>query len=137
MAMIDVRVALSNPYTLERFTVTRRSTSANLYGETTLTPGSFPNCYGIITPSSPDDLDRLPEEESFKKAISISTNFALLGASDEEGQQEGFQPDLVLWGGNTFIVRVVEDWSHYGPGWVHAICVLFDLLPAPEVTTNG
>lgn len=80
---------------------------------------------GVVTATSPDDLVRVPEEELQNKAISVTTQYRL------QGPTAGFAGDIVHWHGSRFLVRDIEDYSGYGEGFVHAICVAIDATDQP------
>jgi galactose-6-phosphate isomerase len=128
MTMLDVSVALTNPYTIDQFTVQRRADTVSNFGESTLTLQQLGTQYGVITPAGNNDLLRLPDEQRMKKSIVVFTSFKLRGAC-KDGVAQAFQPDIVVWSGNNFLVLDLEDYSHYGPGYVKAVCVMIDLIP--------
>jgi hypothetical protein len=131
---IDMRVALTNPVTLDSFNVIRRSQAVNNSGKVVITPTPFNNRRGIVTPASFADLRRLADIQIQAKAISIVTRFALRGESEDAGQQE-FQPDIVVWHGNNYVIKFVDDYSNYAAGFVRAVGALMDIQAVPEVTT--
>ena len=63
-------------------------------------------------------------EEAFTtdaKTIRVMTAFMLRGPSTDRTAQN-FQPDLVIWRGNAYVVRTLEDFSQFGAGMVIAEC---------------
>lgn len=83
----------------------------------------------VVLPTSPDDLQRLPEEEYTLKSIALYSPFRFQSVADPGTANQ--QPDEVLWHGSTYVVRVVDDYSHYGRGFVHAIAVSIDAVDPP------
>lgn len=131
---LDMRVALTNPMTLDKFNVLRRSQSISDSGRVNLTVTPFNNVRGIVTPSlSMKDLQRMTDAQIQSKAIAIVTRFALRGESEDSGHQD-FQPDIVFWNNNNFLIILVEDYSNYAAGFVRAIGTLLDIKAVPEVT---
>lgn len=131
---IDMRVALTNPITLDKFDVVRRAQVVDNAGKVIVTPTPFSNVRGVVTPNlTMKDLQRMSDAQIQSKAIAIVTRFALRGEAELTGQE--FQPDLVVWHGNNFLVIFVEDHSNYAAGFVRAVAVMMDIQAIPEVTT--
>lgn len=134
MPMLDVSAALTNPYTLDKFDVQRRALATNNYGEPTITPTTINNVRGVVYPASPNDLRRLPEAQIMAQTIVVITRFALRGAS-KDGQAQEWEPDVVVWGGDNFLVIATNDYSQYARGFIYAICSSMDTTDAPGETT--
>lgn len=127
--------ALTNPMMLDSFTVNRRQQSVNNFGESSTAVTPTTNVRGVVYPSDENDLRRLADIGYQAKAITVITRFALRGAS-ETGSGAGevqYQPDVVVWNGDSFIVRLIEDMSNYGPGFVKALCSSMDSVDQPPV----
>jgi hypothetical protein len=124
MPMLDFSRVLTNPTLIDSFSVIRRTEVVNDYGLSTVTPQTLSGLYGVVYPSNENDLKRFPDLEIQSKALTVITQFALRGESQCQGTE--FQPDLVVWGGDNFLVRELEDWSRYGPGFILAICTSID-----------
>lgn len=127
MADLDLTDAFA-PEFLEEFTVIRRTEVVTAHGRSAPTPVPI-QAVGVIGPTSPDDLQRLPEGDYMDKAITIDTQFRLQGPST------GYKADQILWHGSHFVVRVVDDYSQYGTGFVHAIAASIDAMDAPPQGT--
>lgn len=57
--------------------------------------------------------------------LNIYTTFRLRSVSKEVAPTPGdpaivFLPDVVVWNGDHFLVTLINDWSHYGAGYMHA-----------------
>lgn len=76
--------------------------------------------YGVITSSDGDILARLPDGERIIGSILIHTKFRLNDGSATE------TADKVTWRGRSYTVTNVNDYSHFGQGFVAAEC---DLIP--------
>jgi hypothetical protein len=63
------------------------------------------------------------------KALTVITQYRLRGESESTGTE--FQPDLVVWHGDSFLVKHVEDWSAFGPGFILAVCISIDVVDTP------
>jgi hypothetical protein len=130
MPMLDMRVALSNPYTIDYFTVIRRVETVNDFGESTLTTTSYPLTAGVVTAGQPSNLDRQANFQVTPKWIDIVTQFCLYPES-ESGAGTEYQPDLIVWRGNNYIVKTLADYSSYGLGFVSAGCAITDSQQRP------
>ena len=132
MPMIDVSPCLTDPYLMDTFQVVRRSETVDPYGEAVLTPAPAVNSFGVVYWATPADLRRLPDNQIADKAITCITRYALRSASQVGGQV--YQPDLIVWHGNNFVVVHVEDYSAYGPGFIFAIATMMDITANAPVT---
>ena len=135
MPQIDVSDVLLDPVVAgEAFTVQRRIETVNNFGQSTISVETFP-AVGAITPSGDNSLVRDEAYQTNAKSIQVLTAFRLRGAA-KDGAGNRYQPDLVLWKGDSFVVRMVSDYSQYGAGFVQADCVSIDLLDqAPSGST--
>jgi hypothetical protein len=55
--------------------------------------------------------------------LNIYTTFRVRSVSKEAtgGPDDGvYLPDVVIWNGDHFLVMLVNDWTHYGAGYMHA-----------------
>lgn len=135
MPMLDVSAVLTSPMLMDTFLVNRRTQTVNNFGIASTTIQPFPGLFGVVYPSNENELKRLPDLQVQEKAITVITRFALRGEAETSANPAvSFQPDIVVWGGDNFVVRKIEDWSQYGPGFILAICTSIDLVDAPPVT---
>ena len=127
MPVLDLSDALLEPTFQDYFTVQRRMETVSNGGLSTVKRSSFA-ANGVITMASGNELDREPEEQHQGKSIHIVTRARLTGVAP------GFQPDIIVWHGDNFIVRKVEDYSGYGRGWLQVECTSVDFVDqAPSV----
>lgn len=133
--MLDVSAALCNPYTQDRFDVLRRTEVVNGYGESNVSIERFKEIRGVVHPDGPNALSRRPEAQTNAKTMVIFTRFAIRGESKSANQGKGFQPDLIKWRGNMFVVNHVEDWSKFARGFVKVTVTSSNIVDqAPETT---
>lgn len=127
MPEIDVsEVLLDSEVAGEEFIVVRRKDSANNFGEDVQQTLRFP-AVGSVTPLGANSLLRQEAFQTEEKTIRVTTDFHLRAASkDETGQ--GYQPDIVIWNGDAYLVRVINDFSNYGRGMVTAECSSIDYV---------
>jgi hypothetical protein len=128
MPTLDVNDAF-DPSMLDSITVVRRAIVVDQHGRGQITDTPHA-ALAVIGAASPDDLRRLPEAEMQEKTIGLWTPFRLQGAAiDAMGNQ--MHPDQIQWHGDTYIVRVLDDWSGYGRGFVYAVATAIAALPNP------
>jgi hypothetical protein len=119
------------PELMDEFVVIRRTQYIDDHGRTQIVPQNI-TAYGAVYPSSPNDLERLPEGETITKAITIITHFRIRGPSrNSRGIQS--QPDHINWHSTEFVVRDVNDYSGFGRGFVSVIAMSIQPVgPAPK-----
>jgi hypothetical protein len=132
MPMINITAALTSPMLADSFSVIRRTQTVGSNGRATMAQQTISNLSGPVYPSDDNDLKRLADEQITGKAITVITRFALYGEVEVAGTQ--YQPDIVVWRGDNFLVKHLEDWSNYGPGFVLAICTSIDVVDQPPAT---
>ncbi len=129
MPMIDITAALTSPMLADSFSVLRRTETVGANGRSTVTTQTIAGLYGPVKPADANDLKRYPDMDVTEKTITVTTMYALRGESDTAGTE--YKPDVVVWNEDNFLVRHVEDFSNFGPGFVRAICTSIDLVDAP------
>lgn len=121
MAQLDVTEILLDPDFMDTGLVCKRSVqSIGDNGRATNTVSSTPFA-GVVTSDKGDILERIAGGERKKGSITIHTMFRLAAGSGEE-----IIADVVTWQGRDYTVVNVNDYSHFGRGFVAASC---DLLP--------
>jgi hypothetical protein len=128
--MLDMRVALLNPYTVDYFSVIRRVEVVNSLGESVLTTTTTPGVAGVVVAAPPTSLDRQANLQVSPKWIDIVTQFRLYSESESSANTE-YQPDIVVWNGNNYVVKTLGDYTGYGPGFVSAGCAIMDSQATP------
>jgi hypothetical protein len=73
---------------------------------------------GVVTTNNGIKMDRRPDGTLIKGAINIHTQFILIPGDKKT------KADEITWKGKTYIVAQVSDNSHYGQGFIKAICEL-------------
>jgi lipopolysaccharide export LptBFGC system permease protein LptF len=120
----------------ELFQVVRRQQFVGANGQISTQTKTY-NARGSIGPAGASFLNRLADQQFQGKALSVVTVFRLRGAS-KESQGYSYQPDLVKWKDNFYIVQEVTDYSQYGAGMTQANCVTFDYVDfAPDANTTA
>lgn len=129
MAMLDLSRVLTNPRLTTKFDVVRREQKVNPGGRAKVEAKLYENVRGVLHPEGMNDLLRRPDSEIQEKSAKIFTRFPLRGESRQDPKQ--FQPDLVKWKGDAYVVIHVEDYSNYARGFVCATLEAIDIVNWP------
>jgi hypothetical protein len=133
MAMVDVSRVLTNPRFLTGLTVYRRKQKVNNFGEPKLEVEVLSNVQGVVYPASKNDLERYADAQITQRSIVILTQNSLRGESETIDGVE-YQPDIVLWKGNHFLIVTVDAYTNYGRGFVKMIANSMDIVDLPTET---
>ena len=128
MATLDVNDAFDPSFWTD-ITVLRRGIQVDAHGRGEVTETSMPT-RAVVIAASPNDLNRLPEAEIQQKTISVYAPFRFQGAAVDSFGNE-MHPDMILWNGGTFLVRLLDDFSNYGRGFTHAIATSINAIDLP------
>lgn len=131
MPLLDVSEVIDDPDFADTFEVIRRVETVNSFGESTVVEDSTEGVSGVVCMASPEDLERLAEEDRQHKVISVVTRYRLRGVSKESGST--YKPDIILWAGSHYEVKWIDDYTHYGTGFVEVLAGSIDYVdPPPE-----
>ncbi len=130
MAYLDVSEALTDPMLSDLFNVIRRPETI-VKGRSTVNPVTIPNVSGVVAAAHGNDLDRLDDNQRMGRNLTIVTRFRLRGPTP------GYQPDLIVWKGDQYLVKLVDPYPQYGAGFVQAIVGSVDSIdqPVPEAAS--
>jgi hypothetical protein len=123
--MLDVSVALTNPYTLDTFDVYRRTEVVTQQGRGKAAIQVLKSKRGVVYPEGGNKLDRTPEAQSTSKSITIISIVRLHTAA------QGMLPDRVVWKGDWYEAQSDEDYSQYGRGFTKTYCTISTALALP------
>jgi hypothetical protein len=127
MPLLDVSDVLTDPDIAgERLEVVRRFETVNGFGESVVTTKRYA-VRGSVTPVGDNSLIREEAYQAEAQTILVVTAFLLRGPSKNPAGQS-FQPDVILWLGDSYVVRVLNDYSRYGAGMVEAECSSIDFI---------
>jgi hypothetical protein len=134
MPTLDVNDAF-DPSFIDFITVYRITQTIDKNGRVVRFRRAFTNVQAVVTATSPDDLQRLPDYEMMNKSISVyCPEFRLQGPVRSGGNGVlQTQPDEIYWHGSTFVVHSMQDYSGYGRGFTSAIAVSIDAVDAPPL----
>lgn len=120
MAFLDVTDILLDPDFMDTGLLCRRMTqTVNDQGRAENTPTDTPFA-AVVTSDSGDVLTRGSDGSRITGSITLHTAFRLRDGGD------GADADEVIWQSRTYTVAAVNDYSHFGRGFVAATC---DLKP--------
>lgn len=132
MPDIDVTdVLISLGVADQEFSVVRRVETVNTYGESVQTDTVLGPYAGAVQPLGDRSLFREETFSTGKNGISVWSPVTLYNAA-RAADGTTYQPDLVLWKGDYYLVRGVDDWTQFGQGYVRADCVGYDYVQTPE-----
>ena len=118
MPDLDVSDILLDPDFAEQITVNRitnvTGTDGRVIANTTVfTP------IAVVTQGDPKGVVRTDTSEIGNAKITVHTRaFRIIGP------QPGLQPDVVVWGGDSYVCIKSYNWSHFGAGFTMAECEL-------------
>lgn len=131
MAEIDVTdVLIDSDVAGDAFTVIRRLEVVSQYGLSSSRLKHIPGVLGSVQPTGDNSLIREDAYDAQAKTLKIITSFRLRGVSQSAGPSS-YKPDRVLWNGDYYEVRVVDDWTLFGGGMVEAECVQVTYVGTP------
>lgn len=114
---------------LDCISVNRRQQTQDTYGQVVMQSHIFSDIDAIVFPEGPEDLARRPEAQTMTKSLTIITEFPLQGPAEVIGTE--YQPDVILWNDDNYVLVKLEDWSRYADGFVKATCESYDLIDSP------
>lgn len=115
MPLLDVSAVLDNPMFQDQLSCTRNTQTVGPDGIAVNTP-TVTSFSGVVTSDTGDILQRMAEGSYIKGSITVHTRFALIDGT------AGKDADVVTWNGRKYTVSSVNDYSHYGRGFVAANC---------------
>ena len=130
MPSLDLSDAFNESTFLDAIVVLRRQEIVSSKGRSTVSTSQIPT-YANVDAASPDQLERLADAQFQGKTLSIVTKFRLRGVS-EQGSS-GYQPDVIQYNGDSYIVQLIDDYSRYGVGWIQALATSINFVDqSPE-----
>lgn len=116
MALLDVTEILTDPdFLTTGMTCERQAQTVGTDGMAVNTPTTF-TFSGVVTSNRGDVLDRIAEGQRIVGSITIHTKFQL---TDGSGSNSA---DIVTVLGRKYTVTSVNDYTHFGRGFVAADC---------------
>jgi hypothetical protein len=126
MPTLDVSELLTDDLFTETVTVLRRKETL-VKGRPVLTVTTFS---GVLASIQPKDtviggnfVERAPDMEYRGSNLIAYTKFRLRGVALQAVPSQpdaDYQPDVVIWNGDHFLVGLTNDFSHFGAGYMQA-----------------
>jgi hypothetical protein len=121
MPDIDLTDLLSDPDFAEQLTITRNQQVMGSNGRLTVTTIAIsPAPYGVVIPQADLPIQRGPGQQTLPRLIQVHTVFRLRSASTDADTP--YEPDVITWNGDSYVVNKVSDFSHFGAGFIQADC---------------
>lgn len=108
-----------------QFLVIRRVQVMNAFGERTNQVQRFAP-FGQVAPTGDNSLVREDSYQMAGKSIQVITAFRLRMAAKDNATT--YDPDIVIWRGDSYVVKSVEDYSQFGAGMIVAECGSIDYV---------
>lgn len=119
MPLIDVtEVLIDVDVAAQGFVVLRRQEIVNNYGESTWVTERI-QAVGSVQPKGDNSLERNADFDAQANSIVVATTFRLRGVSKGPNNEQ-FKPDIIFWQGNYFEVKMINNWSPFGAGFIEA-----------------
>jgi galactose-6-phosphate isomerase len=115
MPTLEVSWVTQEPEFADMFQVLRRPETISQSGRS-VTSQVTKTAYGTIVPTGDNSLVRQADYELGRRTITVYTTQRLQMAAP------GYQPDLILYRGNQYVVSNIEDFSAFGAGFIAAEC---------------
>jgi len=115
-----------DPMLADTFNVIRRMETVGANGRSTTQNQTFKRIVGVVNMSSDAEVVRqqFPEMEFSTRVISVVCKFRLQTAV------QNYQPDIVVWRGNNYLVQQIALYPQYGAGFYEATCTSMDTADA-------
>lgn len=140
---LDVTEVLLSPEFADEFQVVRRIQGTTTNGEPYIARTDIfkyrDGCIGVVTPSSENSLVRADAYEAQSNSVQVITKFRLQGAAKDGKAVPATQwlPDLIVWRDNHYIVRMTNDYSRFGAGFIVADCLLTEYIPQRDTQDDS
>lgn len=90
------------------------------------------NALGSVTPTGDSSLIREDGYTTATKTLMVITRLFLRNASEDVNGIK-WQPDLIFWQDDYFVVKDLDDYSQFGVGMVKADCMAFEYDIEPPI----
>lgn len=107
-----------DPLLNDSFSRVRRAESRDAHGRSQVTPTTTPNLNGVVTMNQDieDIRNEFPEVQYATRVINVVTH-ANFQAAVKDAQGISYQPDLIVWRGDNYVVLRVSPYPQFGIGW--------------------
>ena len=129
MPFLDVSEAFSIE-NVDSFVVLSSAMVIGATGQPASTLARPQTAYGVVVPEK-TSLKRLDDGTRLESCIDIYTRYPLTPGwkTDDVTSKPA---DVVQWHGRNWVVAMVEDFSAFGAGYLHAACDLLPQMPTSQ-----
>lgn len=121
MALLDVTDILSDPDFMDTGLFCERTVQTIGNNGLAVNATRLIKFSAVVTSDQGDILQRVVQGERIAGSITIHSRFRLIDG------KVGFTADVIRWQGRRFTVNSVNDYSHFGRGFVCANCEIIPL----------
>lgn len=120
-----------DPLLNDSFSRVRRLESRNAQGRSQVVSTTTPNLNGVVTMNEDieDIRNEFPEVQYATRVISVVTA-ANFQAAVKDAQGQSYQPDLIVWRGDNYVVLRVSPYPQFGIGWHQVVAMSIDKVDA-------
>lgn len=130
MPQLDVSDAILDPEFVDEIFITRRPYTVNDNGQVVVTPTPM-QIVAVVTQGSAHPLEQKGDAQYSGPVITVHAyQFQLYDAVT--GKTSSYQPDLIKYVGNVYMVTKVYNWSQYGQGFTMAEAELYTTTEAGQ-----
>jgi len=127
MPWLDVTDVLLDPMIAgETIAITRRQETIGSNGRSSVTTTNL-TAVASVVPTGSNSLVRAEAYQSKGKSIKVITSTRLYGP-EHDPSGNNYQPDVITWKGDSFVVKMVNDYTKYGAGLCEAECASIDTV---------
>lgn len=127
---LDVTDAILDPMFADEISITRRPYTTGSNGRVSIAPTNL--CItGVVTQGTPHAFEQQPDDQVGKAMITVHA-FQFQLYDPVTGKLNSYQPDIINYNGNQYIVTKVLNWSRFGQGFTMAEAVLYEFTEAGQ-----
>lgn len=124
MPALDVSDAILDVEFIDTLSIIRRPYTTDSHGRVTVTPQNL-TATGVVTQGSPNPFEQVADDQYGKTALTVHAyNFQLFDPTT--GPLNNYQPDILVYQGNHYVITNVLNWSRYGVGFTMALASQYD-----------
>ena len=115
MALLDVTDLLTDPDFSSTFDILRSTETVDQHGIASRVEQTI-SLSGVIEAGSGQTIVMLDDGTRISDSLTLWCEFPLWASFENR------PADIVLWKGQRYVVKSVEDWTNFGRGYVKATC---------------
>jgi len=123
MPLINVDELLADPDFTQPVSIITSTEAVNSSGFNVPVQTTTTNIQAIVQNNGSEKLIRLADGSRISDAVTIWCRHSLHAATATTAA------DIIVYNGQQYVVKVSEDWSHYGIGWYKATGEFIGITP--------